>query len=297
MSKKDTSCSFDESNAVPRTAESGETIICRCEEVTAREIENAMSLGAETLNEVKRITRAGMGLCQGRTCGNLVRRMFAERKGIDLGQVEPTRVRLPVRPIPLETIGSGVELEEFRGPAEKDKPLGWRYMNMYIKESEPQESAATPVLHSTETSRKVDYFIIEFERGGHVRARLLWDDAPTTCRRFCESLPLELKLIHASLAGAEIYSDDLPFELDFENATIDVKPGDVVSVPSNAVPWLKEKESSSFCVFYGKGRPYKDLDEPVRANLFARIDDIATVAEIGRKVKSEGPVRVMLRAL
>jgi NAD(P)H-nitrite reductase large subunit len=39
-------------------------IICRCEEITKGEILEAMEMGADTLNEVKRLTRAGMGLCQ-----------------------------------------------------------------------------------------------------------------------------------------------------------------------------------------------------------------------------------------
>ncbi len=140
------------------------------------------------------------------------------------------------------------------------------------------------------------HFSIAFERGGTVRARLLWEEAPVTCDRFWDCLPLEKKIIHAALAGAEIFFDGLPFELPFENATTDVKPGDVVSVPSIAVPWLREKSISSFCIFYGRGRPYKDLDEPVLANVFARIDDTQGIAEIGTRVRYEGPGMVRLMA-
>jgi NAD(P)H-nitrite reductase large subunit len=44
-------------------------LVCRCEEVTEREIIEAIEAGCRTMAEVKRMTRAGMGPCQGRTCG------------------------------------------------------------------------------------------------------------------------------------------------------------------------------------------------------------------------------------
>ena len=42
-------------------------IICRCEEITYGEIKQAIRDGATTLDGIKRVTRAGKGLCQGRT--------------------------------------------------------------------------------------------------------------------------------------------------------------------------------------------------------------------------------------
>ena len=46
------------------------TIVCRCEEVTAASVREAVSeLGATDLRTVKLLTRAGMGWCQGRICG------------------------------------------------------------------------------------------------------------------------------------------------------------------------------------------------------------------------------------
>ena len=47
-----------------------ETIVCRCEEVTASEITAAReSLGAGDARSLKSVTRTGMGWCQGRVCG------------------------------------------------------------------------------------------------------------------------------------------------------------------------------------------------------------------------------------
>ncbi|MGQ9595626.1 MAG: (2Fe-2S)-binding protein, partial [Anaerolineae bacterium] len=44
-----------------------EIIICRCEEVTKGEILEAIRDGCDSVIWIKRKTRAGMGLCQGRT--------------------------------------------------------------------------------------------------------------------------------------------------------------------------------------------------------------------------------------
>ena len=137
--------------------------------------------------------------------------------------------------------------------------------------------------------------LFEFERGGEVIADLLEEEAPKTCKAVLEALPIEHKFIHATLAGAEIYFDGLPFTLGFENETIDVKSGDVVCVPSEAIPRLAAEGISALCIFYGRGRPMKDIDEPVKANLFARIRDIETIAEIGRKIRLEGPGKMSIK--
>src|SRR4051794_11838746 len=42
--------------------------LCRCEEIEEGEILNAIAEGAQSVNDVKRRTRAGMGVCQGAYC-------------------------------------------------------------------------------------------------------------------------------------------------------------------------------------------------------------------------------------
>lgn len=73
--------------------------ICRCEEVTQEEIKAAIEDGATTMNEVKRWTRAGMGLCQGKTCSRQVMRIIAEETGRPLKDIPPATHRNPVRPM------------------------------------------------------------------------------------------------------------------------------------------------------------------------------------------------------
>jgi len=86
-----------------QTVEDDDLVICRCEEITKGEIREAIRNGMGTLSGIKRVTRAGMGLCQGQTCQELVSRILAEELGIRPGELDPLTARSPVRPLRLET--------------------------------------------------------------------------------------------------------------------------------------------------------------------------------------------------
>ena len=86
--------------------ENADMIICRCQEVTLKDVVQAIAEGATTVNEIKRRTRAGMGLCQGRSCSRLVRKILAEHTGQKFAKVIPGTFRPPVRPIALSTLAS-----------------------------------------------------------------------------------------------------------------------------------------------------------------------------------------------
>lgn len=86
--------------------EADDLIICRCEEVTENEIKEAIKLGLTTMNEVKRLTRAGMGLCQGKTCGRLVMSMLARETNQLPDQVKPSTSRPPTRVVALEVLAN-----------------------------------------------------------------------------------------------------------------------------------------------------------------------------------------------
>lgn len=76
-----------------------ETIVCRCEELTAGRIRAALELGALGLNRLKTQTRAGMGPCQGRMCSLTIAEMIAAHYRIEPSEVARLRVRPPVKPI------------------------------------------------------------------------------------------------------------------------------------------------------------------------------------------------------
>ncbi|MGW7018608.1 FAD-dependent oxidoreductase [Streptomyces decoyicus] len=80
-----------------------DTDVCRCEEVTAGRIREAVEdLGARDARTVKLLTRAGMGWCQGRMCGPAVACLMARDQA-----VEPLAERRPfAAPVPLSALAA-----------------------------------------------------------------------------------------------------------------------------------------------------------------------------------------------
>lgn len=78
-------------------------IICRCEEITLGEIKKAIREGAHDADSVKRMTRAGMGLCQNKTCYSLIARIISTETGKKLYEITPFKSRPPVRPVKIKS--------------------------------------------------------------------------------------------------------------------------------------------------------------------------------------------------
>lgn len=89
-----------------------ETVVCRCEEVTAGRIREAAVAGQGGPNHVKAQTRAGMGPCQGRQCGLAVSRIVAATTGQDMDRTGFFRIRPPLRPISLGELAALDETED-----------------------------------------------------------------------------------------------------------------------------------------------------------------------------------------
>lgn len=83
------------------TEPADDTIVCRCEEVSAGEIREVASLGCIGANQAKFFTRAGMGPCQGRMCGLTASAIIATTTGLSMDDVGAARVRPPLKPITL----------------------------------------------------------------------------------------------------------------------------------------------------------------------------------------------------
>jgi len=76
---------------------SDEAYICRCERVKAGEIRQLIHSGIRDINQIKALTRASMGSCGGKTCLNMIKRLY-QAEGIPISEVtEP-----PVRPVFVE---------------------------------------------------------------------------------------------------------------------------------------------------------------------------------------------------
>jgi NAD(P)H-nitrite reductase large subunit len=83
--------------------ENGQILVCRCMEVTEGEVRNAVRQGARTVDAVKRVTQACFGLCQSKTCYNIIARIIGEETGIPVSEIYPIRIRIPVRPLNLDS--------------------------------------------------------------------------------------------------------------------------------------------------------------------------------------------------
>ena len=82
-----------------------DTIVCRCERITAGEVRAEIRAGVRDMNILKATVRTGMGACGGKTCTDLILRLYGE-EGVD-----PWDVTLPTsRPFVVE-----VPLKAFAG--------------------------------------------------------------------------------------------------------------------------------------------------------------------------------------
>ena len=76
-----------------------DTVVCRCEEVTMKDIRSAVTEGAGDVNDIKRRTRLGMGHCQGRFCGQVINELIWKLAGMPRKR-EVFTPRIPIKPVP-----------------------------------------------------------------------------------------------------------------------------------------------------------------------------------------------------
>ncbi len=113
---------------------SGDTIICQCEEMTLsdviavqpprylersptmqkRSLKTLLADGPPNQDQVKRLTRIGMGQCQGRRCRDQVAMILAIEAGKPLAELPLATHRAPVRPLPLKVLADWDEGDEMR---------------------------------------------------------------------------------------------------------------------------------------------------------------------------------------
>lgn len=87
-------------------------IICRCEDLTLEDIRDWIQRGYTSLDEIKRVTRCGMGQCQGRTCRPLLMQELAKSTGQNIAQMHMSTYRPPLEPMKIRAILAHKEDEE-----------------------------------------------------------------------------------------------------------------------------------------------------------------------------------------
>ncbi len=106
----------------------------------------------------------------------------------------------------------------------------------------------------------MEYIIIENEKIGQAKAKLLTDKNPKTCEAIWNALPFEVNLARW---GEELYGE-IPVSIGQENSQVECEVGDIGYWPSG----------SGFCIFFGP-TPASKGDKPVAAspvNVFAKIE-------------------------
>ena len=98
-----------------RVPPADDTIVCRCEEVTAGELRRLALTGVAGPNQMKAFSRCGMGACQGRLCGLTVTELIAATQHRSPAEVGFYRVRAPVLPVTVGQV-AGLDWPE-NGPA------------------------------------------------------------------------------------------------------------------------------------------------------------------------------------
>lgn len=95
-------------------------VVCRCEDVRRAELDAAIAAGAGDINQLKAWTRAGMGPCQGKMCGEAVAELLAPSLG---GRTAVGRftVRPPLRPLPTAALIGSFDYSDI--PIPKPAPL------------------------------------------------------------------------------------------------------------------------------------------------------------------------------
>ena len=97
-----------------------DTVVCRCEDVTRREIEDAISEGAVEVNQLKHFTRCGMGPCQGRVCGDVAAEILAARIADDPDEGRSAAGqwtgRAPLRPVSMDDLAGHFDYGEIPIP-------------------------------------------------------------------------------------------------------------------------------------------------------------------------------------
>jgi sarcosine oxidase subunit alpha len=95
----------------------GKAFICLCEDVTEKDLYQAIAEGFDHIETLKRYSTVNMGPCQGKMCGQAAIETCARVTGRDVNAVGATTSRPPVVPVPLGVLAAGQQFHPVRRTA------------------------------------------------------------------------------------------------------------------------------------------------------------------------------------
>ena len=84
-------------------------ILCRCEDVSLKDVLASIEAGYDDIEEIKRYTGFGTGPCQGKECSSLIARVLAEHSEQPCEAIAPFTSRPPLVPSPLRLFATDDE--------------------------------------------------------------------------------------------------------------------------------------------------------------------------------------------
>lgn len=87
-------------------------IICRCEDISLKDVLECLEKGYQTVEDIKRILRVGMGPCQGQTCSHLIQAEIAKYLKVSKESVSFQKTRPLITGVVLEDIALAASGEE-----------------------------------------------------------------------------------------------------------------------------------------------------------------------------------------
>ena len=82
-------------------------IMCRCEDIHLKQIDDAIDQGFETFEDLKRRLRVGMGSCQASICGEMIQTHLAQTLNIKIDDVKIMKSRPMLLGVKLSDIVKG----------------------------------------------------------------------------------------------------------------------------------------------------------------------------------------------
>ncbi len=101
------------------TAFENETVLCRCENIRVKDVRRVVGEGVREINELKIVTRCGMGPCQGRMCGPALAEIIGNELSLSPEQVGVLTIRPPLKPLPLEEMSIVEQADLFENQSKK----------------------------------------------------------------------------------------------------------------------------------------------------------------------------------
>ena len=105
--------------------------VCVCEDVTQKDLHDAIAEGFDEMQTLKRYSTLSMGPCQGKMCLKASIGICAERTGRSIGDTGTTTPRPPIHPVPLGALAGPSHMPIKRTPLDrKHREYGARMMDL-----------------------------------------------------------------------------------------------------------------------------------------------------------------------